>query len=175
MLKVQHTYIHMHTADIHTTTHDGTCKHLRHAYATYTYLHPIQAVVNLCNQGGVGADMHNNTYTSTLILTVYIYIYPPRLSVQSLGVSNMKNNTYTRCIYTYMCVLIHAYIQNTHIPSPMQEVVNLCKRRGFMQQSAELYGGIKGCYDYGPHGVELKRNIAKAWCVCVCELTFWQT
>lgn len=33
-----------------------------------------------------------------------------------------------------------------------------------MQQSSELYGGIKGCYDYGPHGVELKRNIAKAWC-----------
>jgi glycyl-tRNA synthetase (class II) len=44
-----------------------------------------------------------------------------------------------------------------------QKVVNLCKRRGFIHQSAELVGGLKGCYDYGPLGVELKRNIANEW------------
>ncbi len=45
----------------------------------------------------------------------------------------------------------------------MQKIVSLCKRRGFIFQSSEIYGGLKSCYDYGPLGVELKRNIAKSW------------
>ncbi len=45
----------------------------------------------------------------------------------------------------------------------MQEIVSLCKRRGFIFQSSEIYGGIKGCWDYGPYGVELKRNVKEAW------------
>tara|TARA_B100000965_G_scaffold350867_1_gene325035 strand:+ start:5282 stop:6613 length:1332 start_codon:yes stop_codon:yes gene_type:complete len=45
----------------------------------------------------------------------------------------------------------------------MDELVALCKRRGFIFQSAEIYGGIQGVYDYGPLGVELKNNIKNSW------------
>jgi glycyl-tRNA synthetase len=43
------------------------------------------------------------------------------------------------------------------------KLVSLCKRRGFIFQSSEIYGGLKSAYDYGPLGVELKRNIAQEW------------
>ena len=45
----------------------------------------------------------------------------------------------------------------------MDELVSLCKRRGFLFQSNDIYGGIKGLYDYGPMGVELKNNLKQAW------------
>ncbi len=45
----------------------------------------------------------------------------------------------------------------------MNKLISLCKRRGFIFQSSEVYGGLKSCYDYGPLGVELKKNIAQAW------------
>ncbi len=45
----------------------------------------------------------------------------------------------------------------------INKVISLCKRRGFVFQSSEIYGGLKSCYDFGPLGVELKRNIAQAW------------
>jgi len=45
----------------------------------------------------------------------------------------------------------------------MEKIVSLCKRRGFVFQSSEIYGGIGGFWDYGPLGVELKRNIKEAW------------
>ena len=45
----------------------------------------------------------------------------------------------------------------------MDELVALCKRRGFIYQSAEIYGGLQGVYDYGPLGVELKNNLKSAW------------
>ncbi|HDQ45888.1 MAG TPA: glycine--tRNA ligase [bacterium] len=45
----------------------------------------------------------------------------------------------------------------------MEKIVSLCKRRGFIFQSSEIYGGLKASYDYGPLGVELKRNIKDAW------------
>ncbi|MFO0751040.1 MAG: glycine--tRNA ligase [Myxococcota bacterium] len=45
----------------------------------------------------------------------------------------------------------------------MKKVVSLCKRRGFVFQSSEIYGGLKSAYDYGPLGVELKRNLMSAW------------
>jgi len=44
----------------------------------------------------------------------------------------------------------------------MEKLVSLCKRRGFLFQSSEIYGGIQGFWDYGPLGVELKRNIKDA-------------
>ncbi|MFC1513427.1 glycine--tRNA ligase [candidate division KSB1 bacterium] len=47
--------------------------------------------------------------------------------------------------------------------SLMEKIVSLCKRRGYIFQSSEIYGGINSCYDYGPLGVELKRNIKDAW------------
>lgn len=45
----------------------------------------------------------------------------------------------------------------------MTKIVSLCKRRGFVFQSSEIYGGLKSAYDFGPVGVELKRNIADCW------------
>lgn len=45
----------------------------------------------------------------------------------------------------------------------MQKVVSLCKRRGFVFQSSEIYGGLRSAYDYGPMGVELKRNLMNEW------------
>ena len=45
----------------------------------------------------------------------------------------------------------------------MDKLVSLCKRRGFIFPSSEIYGGINGFWDYGPLGVELKRNIKEAW------------
>lgn len=45
----------------------------------------------------------------------------------------------------------------------MDELVSLCKRRGFVFQSGEVYGGLQGVYDYGPLGVELKNNLKHSW------------
>jgi hypothetical protein len=45
----------------------------------------------------------------------------------------------------------------------LEDIVSLCKRRGFIFQSSEIYGGLASCYDYGPLGVELKNNVKKAW------------
>lgn len=45
----------------------------------------------------------------------------------------------------------------------MDKLVSLCKRRGFLFQSSEIYGGLNGFWDYGPLGVELKRNLKDAW------------
>lgn len=47
--------------------------------------------------------------------------------------------------------------------SSMEELVSLCKRRGFIFQSSDIYGGLQGMYDYGPLGVELKNNLKAAW------------
>ena len=45
----------------------------------------------------------------------------------------------------------------------MDKIVSLCKRRGFIFQSSEIYGGLNGAWDYGPLGVELKRNVKNYW------------
>src|SRR5262245_28953168 len=45
----------------------------------------------------------------------------------------------------------------------MEKIVSLCKRRGFIFQSSEIYGGLNGLWDYGPLGVELKRNLKRYW------------
>lgn len=45
----------------------------------------------------------------------------------------------------------------------IQKIVSLCKRRGFIFQSSEIYGGFRSAYDYGPLGAELKRNISQEW------------
>lgn len=48
-------------------------------------------------------------------------------------------------------------------PQRMEKIVSLCKRRGFIFQAGELYGGLNGCWDYGPLGAELKRNLKDYW------------
>ena len=45
----------------------------------------------------------------------------------------------------------------------MEKIVSLAKRRGFIFQSSEIYGGLNSCWDYGPVGIELKRNVKDAW------------
>src|SRR5436190_6418876 len=45
----------------------------------------------------------------------------------------------------------------------MEKIVSLCKRRGFIYPSSEIYGGINGFWDYGPLGAELKRNVKELW------------
>ena len=45
----------------------------------------------------------------------------------------------------------------------MEKIVSLCKRRGFVFQSSEIYGGQNGAWDYGPLGIELKNNVSRAW------------
>ena len=45
----------------------------------------------------------------------------------------------------------------------MEKIISLAKRRGFIYPSSEIYGGIAGFWDYGPLGVELKRNIKNEW------------
>jgi glycyl-tRNA synthetase len=45
----------------------------------------------------------------------------------------------------------------------MDDVISLCKRRGFVYPGSQIYGGEAGLYDYGPYGVELLNNLKKAW------------
>ena len=49
------------------------------------------------------------------------------------------------------------------VSKTMEELVSLCKRRGFIFQANDIYGGVKGLYDYGPMGVELKNNLKQSW------------
>ncbi len=51
----------------------------------------------------------------------------------------------------------------------MEKIVSLCKRRGFVFQGSEIYGGFAGTYDYGPYGVELANNIKSAWWKAMVE------
>ncbi len=54
--------------------------------------------------------------------------------------------------------------ERTHTdPERMEKIVSLCKSKGFIYQSGELYGGLNGCWDYGPLGAELKRNLKDYW------------
>ena len=52
----------------------------------------------------------------------------------------------------------------------LEDIVSLCKRRGFIFQSSEIYGGLASCYDYGPLGSELKRNVRNAWWKAVVQM-----
>jgi glycyl-tRNA synthetase len=55
-------------------------------------------------------------------------------------------------------------------PDLMEQVVNLCKRRGFVFPSAEIYGGFRSTYDYGPLGVLMLRNVKEAWWRAMVQL-----
>lgn len=52
-------------------------------------------------------------------------------------------------------------------PDLLNKIVSLCKRRGFVFQSSEIYGGLRSAYDFGPLGSELKRNVANYWWRCM--------
>ena len=53
--------------------------------------------------------------------------------------------------------------------SSLDKIISLCKRRGFIFQSSEIYGGFGAVYDYGPLGVELKNNISQLWWKCMTQ------
>src|SRR5690606_36082619 len=57
---------------------------------------------------------------------------------------------------------LHSVPAMSH-PDVMEKLVSLCKRRGFVFQSSEIYGGTGSVWDYGPLGVELKKNIKDRW------------
>ena len=52
---------------------------------------------------------------------------------------------------------------DTQVPLDMKDIVALCKRRGFIFQASDIYGGINGFWDYGPLGTELKNNLRDYW------------
>jgi glycyl-tRNA synthetase len=56
-----------------------------------------------------------------------------------------------------------AQAQTVEIGEKMEKIVSLCKRRGFVFPSSEIYGGLGSCWDYGPMGVLLKNNVKAAW------------
>jgi glycyl-tRNA synthetase len=53
--------------------------------------------------------------------------------------------------------------ENTAGKLTLDKLVSLCQRRGFIFPSSDIYGGLSGCWDYGPVGIELKRNVKEAW------------
>ena len=57
----------------------------------------------------------------------------------------------------------NAQTDSGHPPDLMDKLVSLAKRRGFVFQSSEIYGGVGSVYDYGPLGVELKDKIQQLW------------
>ena len=73
-----------------------------------------------------------------------------------------------------MQVLLPKTCQSVFMSEPrvndrMEKIVSLCKRRGLIFQSSEIYGGINGFWDYGPLGAELKRNIKDYWWRCMTQ------
>ena len=54
-------------------------------------------------------------------------------------------------------------IENAYEKASMDDIVSLCKRRGFIFPSSEIYNGFAGFYDYGPLGAELKKNVKDIW------------
>src|SRR3989338_7877602 len=54
-------------------------------------------------------------------------------------------------------------LSNPPLAVSMEKIVSLCKRRGFIFQSSEIYGGLGSAWDYGPLGVEYKNNIKRLW------------
>src|SRR4030042_701123 len=65
--------------------------------------------------------------------------------------------------FTYIIAAIRFFgEQNMAKITKLDDIVSLCKRRGFIFQSSEIYGGLASCYDYGPLGVELKSRVKMA-------------
>jgi glycyl-tRNA synthetase len=66
--------------------------------------------------------------------------------------------------------MISALMADPTAVAKMEKIVALCKRRGFIFQSSEIYGGLNGAWDYGPLGVELKRNLKDYWWKCMTQV-----
>jgi glycyl-tRNA synthetase len=66
--------------------------------------------------------------------------------------------------------MISGSMADASAQAKMEKIVALCKRRGFIFQSSEIYGGLNGAWDYGPLGVELKRNLKDYWWRCMTQM-----
>jgi glycyl-tRNA synthetase len=74
------------------------------------------------------------------------------------------------CARAAFAGMISALMAEPAAVAKMEKIVALCKRRGFIFQSSEIYGGLNGAWDYGPLGVELKRNLKDYWWKCMTQL-----
>jgi glycyl-tRNA synthetase len=90
-------------------------------------------------------DIHH-----TLISPIAQHHHTPYTSTQYITVINS-------------CATIRLFMNPSSTPVTLETIVSLCKRRGFVYQAAEIYGGLNGVYDFGPLGTALKQNIRKAW------------
>src|SRR5262249_24528675 len=61
------------------------------------------------------------------------------------------------------------YMAEPKVNDRMEKIVSLCKRRGFIFQSSEIYGGINGFLGYGPLGAGMKRNVKEDWWRCMTQ------
>ena len=86
-----------------------------------------------------------------------VRLTPPRLSFSCRRVAAVFSSASPAAGENHMA--------NKDVTDPvrMEKIVSLCKRRGFIFQAGELYGGLNGCWDYGPLGAELKRNLKDYW------------
>ena len=78
-----------------------------------------------------------------------------------LGAQSVDSSAPARFSRRYTCPPCSA--RSGAVMDSMEKIVSLCKRRGFIFPSSEIYGGLNGAWDYGPLGVELKRNLKQAW------------
>src|ERR1700689_3400529 len=74
------------------------------------------------------------------------------------------------CAPAVFAGMISASMAEPAAVAKMEKIVALCKRRGFIFQSSEIYGGLNGAWDYGPLGVELKRNLKDYWWKCMTQM-----
>src|SRR5438876_3807685 len=66
-------------------------------------------------------------------------------------------------LVTHHALLVTSLVAQPSSQQTLEKIVSLAKRRGFVFQSSEIYGGLNGCWDYGPLGVEMLRNLKDAW------------
>jgi hypothetical protein len=68
--------------------------------------------------------------------------------------------------------IIRAIMSDKKPEVTLEDIVSLCKRRGFIFQGSEIYGGLAGTWDYGPLGVQLKKNLMDLWWKLCCSINF---
>src|SRR6266566_5199257 len=88
-------------------------------------------------------------------------------AVKEKRIATKRHKRHIKPIYSFVPLV--PFVADFHFKggsmagATMDKVVSLCKRRGFLFQGSELYGGLQGTWDYGPMGVELKNNVKRAW------------
>lgn len=84
-------------------------------------------------------------------------------SITNGGIDRPPAALFTQSLLTVRSAPSFFPMSSTETPHLMESLVSLAKRRGFVYPSSEIYGGLNGFFDYGPLGVELKRNIRDCW------------